>query len=114
MSLPLADIITSALMILGTLMFLVAAIGMLRCPDSLTRVNVLAPAIGAGLPLILVGAFVHDVDENGFSFLNLVTVLIAVAAMLIASSFASNALARSLYRSGGMLDEKTRFNDLAD
>lgn len=108
------EIVVSVLMVLGTLMFLVTAIGMLRLSDALTRINVLAPALGAGLPLIMLAALVHDIDDNGFSWQNLISVVISIIAMLLVSSVASNVLARSAYRSDSPLDENTSFNDLAD
>ena len=100
------------LMLLGSLFFAVTAIGMLRSRDAISRVNNLSPATGAGLPLIILGAAVHDLAAGDLSVLDGVKAALAVGASLIVSSVASNMLARAAYRSQRELDPRTLSNAL--
>ena len=65
-------------------------------------------------PLIVLGAFVEDVRTNGFTWLDLLKVVIAVLGFIIMSSVASNNLGRAAYRSGAPVDPATRPNELAE
>lgn len=98
----------------GAAFVLFSAVAMLKARDGLARVNVLSAATGLGLPLMVLGAFVADVRTNGFDWLDLVKVVIAVLGFIIMSSVASNNLGRAAYRSGAPVDPATRPNELAE
>lgn len=100
------------LMLLGSLFFAVTAIGMLRSRDAISRVNNLSPATGAGLPLIIIGAVVHDLAAGDLTVLDGVKAALAVGAALVVSSVASNMLGRAAYRSQQELDPRTLSNAL--
>ena len=100
------------LMLLGSLFFAITAIGMLRSRDAISRVNNLSPATGAGLPLIIIGAAVHDLSAGDLTVLDGVKAALAVGAALVVSSVASNMLGRAAYRSQQQLDPRTLSNDL--
>jgi multicomponent Na+:H+ antiporter subunit G len=105
-------VVAGLLMLLGSLFFAVTAIGMLRARDAISRVNNLSPATGAGLPLIIIGAAVHDLAAGDLSVLDGVKAALAVGAALVVSSVASNLLARATYRSQEQLDPRTLGNAL--
>jgi multicomponent Na+:H+ antiporter subunit G len=106
--------VVGVLVIGGALFFLVTAVGMLRSRDAVSRVNNLSPATGMGLPLIIIGAFVHETAEEGWSTLVLVKAALSVFASLVVSSVASNVLGRAAYRTQQVFDPTTRADALAD
>ncbi len=97
----------------GALCVLVSAVAMLRVSDALSRINVLSPATGLGLPMILVAAYLNHLTDVGFGWIDLIKVLVAIAGFVIMSSVASNTLGRSTYRSGAPIDPDTTPNELA-
>ncbi|MGI8985558.1 MAG: monovalent cation/H(+) antiporter subunit G [Nocardioidaceae bacterium] len=105
-------LVAGLLMLLGSLFFAVTAIGMLRSRDAINRVNNLSPATAAGLPLIIIGAAVHDLAAGDLTVLDGVKAALAVGAALVVSSVASNMLGRAAYRSQQELDHRTLSNAL--
>ena len=105
-------LVSGLLMLLGSLFFAVTAIGMLRSGDAISRVNNLSPATGAGLPLIIIGAAVHDLAAGDLTALDGVKAALAVGSALVVSSVASNMLGRAAYRSQQELDPRTLSNAL--
>lgn len=105
-------LVAGLLMLLGSLFFAVTAIGILRSRDAISRVNNLSPATGAGLPLIIIGAAVHDLAAGDLTVLDGVKAALAVGAALVVSSVASNMLGRAAYRSQQELDPRTLSNAL--
>jgi multicomponent Na+:H+ antiporter subunit G len=108
----LGAVVAGLLMLLGALFFLVTALGMLRSRDAISRVNNLSPATGAGLPLVIIGAAVHDLSAGDLTVLEGVKAALAVGAALVVSSVASNMLGRAAYRSQTELDPRTVGNAL--
>ncbi|MDF1705681.1 MAG: monovalent cation/H(+) antiporter subunit G [Aeromicrobium sp.] len=106
------QLVAGLLMLLGSLFFAVTAIGMWRSRDAISRVNNLSPATGAGLPLIIIGAVVHDLAAGDLTVPDGVKAVLAIGAALVVSSVASNMLARSAYRSQTSLDPRTLSNAL--
>ena len=96
----------------GSLFFLVSGVAMLRTRDAISRVNCMSPATGMGLPLILLGAFVHETATDGWSTTTFVKMVLAVLASLAVSSVASNVLGRAAYRAAEDLDPHTVSNAL--
>lgn len=105
-------LVAGLLMLLGSLFFAVTAIGMLRSRDAISRVNNLSPATGAGLPLIIIGAVVHDLAAGDLTVLDGIKAALAIGAALVVSSVASNMLGRAAYRSQQELDPRTVSNAL--
>ncbi|CAN5721487.1 hypothetical protein BH24ACT8_BH24ACT8_21650 [soil metagenome] len=106
-------VVVGFLAIGGALAVLVSAVGMLRTKDAVTRVNVLSPATGLGLPMLVLAAIVHYTYEFGLDWMELLKALLAVVGFIIVSSLASNTLGRAAYRSGAPVDPATEPNDLA-
>ncbi len=107
-------IIVGILAIGGALCVLVSAVAMLRVGDALSRINVLSPATGLGLPAIVLAAYLNHVNEVGMDWVDLIKVLVAIAGFIIMSSVASNTLGRATYRSGAPIDPDTSPNELAE
>lgn len=106
-------VLIPALCIAGALLVLLSAAAMLRERDAYARINVLSPATGMGLPLIVLAAYLHRLTVSGFSLLDLAKVFVTLGALLIVSSVASNTLARAAYVSGAPVDPRTDPQDLA-
>lgn len=111
---PVLTVLILALCIGGALLMLLSAVAMLREHDAFARINVLSPATGMGLPMIVTGAYLHQLTASGFSAAALVKLLVTLAALLVVSSVASNTLARAAYLSGAPVDPRTRPQDLAN
>ncbi|MGB3259050.1 MAG: monovalent cation/H(+) antiporter subunit G [Ornithinimicrobium sp.] len=107
-------IIVGILAIGGAMCVLVSAVAMLRVGDALSRINVLSPATGLGLPAIVLAAYLNHVNEVGMDWVDLIKVLVAIAGFIIMSSVASNTLGRATYRSGAPIDPDTTPNELAE
>jgi len=97
----------------GALCVLISAVAMLRVEDALSRINVLSPATGLGVPAIVLAAYLNHVNEVGMDWIDLIKTAVAMAGFIIMSSVASNTLGRATYRSGAPVDPDTNPNELA-
>lgn len=111
-SADVGGIVAGLFMLLGSLFFAITAVGMLRAGDAISRVNNLSPATGFGLPLIIIGAVIHDLTAGDLTVLDGVKAALSIGAALVVSSLASNMLARAAYRSQTQLDPRTVGNAL--
>lgn len=107
-------VLVGVLCITGALFVLLSGLGMFQARDGLSRVNVLSAATGLGMPLLAVGVYLRTLQTEGFLWLDLIKLAVAVLGFVIMSSVASNALTRAAYRSGAPIDPMTSPNDLAD
>lgn len=107
------SVLIAVLLLGGAFWMLTAALSMFHARDALSRINVLSPATGLGLPMIVVGAFLEHLQTDGFSAAVLLKTIITVLALIIVSSVASNVLARAAYLSGSPVDPRTAPQDLA-
>jgi len=105
-------VVGGVLLVVGSLFFLVTAVGMLRSGDAISRVNNLSPATGGGLPLIIIGAALGRLAEGELTVVDAVLAALTVGAALVVSSVASNLLGRAAYRSQRALDPRTLGNAL--
>ncbi|WP_193103733.1 monovalent cation/H(+) antiporter subunit G [Brachybacterium sp. FME24] len=105
-------VLIAVLLVGGAFWMLTAALSMFHARDSLSRINVLSPATGLGLPMIVVGAFLEHLRVDGFATGLLLKTVITVLALVIVSSVASNVLARAAYLSGAPVDPRTAPQDL--
>lgn len=107
------SILIAVLLLGGAFWMLTAALSMFHARDSLSRINVLSPATGLGLPMIVIGAFLQHTRTTGLDPFVLVKTLLTALALIIVSSIASNVLARAAYLSGSPVDPRTAPQDLA-
>lgn len=105
-------VLIAVLLLGGAFWMLTAALSMFHARDALSRINVLSPATGLGLPMIVVGAFLQHLRVDGFEPGMLLKTIVTVLALIIVSSVASNVLARAAYLSGAPVDPRTAPQDL--
>lgn len=89
--------IGEVLALVGALLVLVSAIGVVRFTDIFARLHALAKASTLGILLILLGAAVNLRNLN-----DLTSVVLAAVLHLLASPPASNMLSRATYISEGI------------
>jgi len=58
------DVVTAVLVLGGSLLILIAAIGVSRLPDVLCRSHAVAKAMTLGIFLMLMGLWVHQAEEQ--------------------------------------------------
>jgi len=100
---------TAIFLVLGSLFSFVAALGMLRLPDTVIRMHAATKAgtLGAGLILISV-AFYYT--ELGITL----RALAAIAFLLLTAPVAAHLIGRAAYYSGIPLWQKTWIDQLAE
>ncbi len=103
------DYLTGMLLIAGSFFCLVAALGVIRLPDPLTRMHAATKAgsLGAGL---LVGAHALFYQEAGI-FLRAVSI---IALLLFTAPVAAHIIARTSHRSGEAISERTWIDELKE
>lgn len=89
--------IGETLALLGAVLVLLSAIGVVRFSDVLARLHALAKASTLGILLLLGGAAVNLRDLN-----DLTSVVLAGVLHLLASPPASNMISRAVYLAGGL------------
>jgi multicomponent Na+:H+ antiporter subunit G len=101
------DYMTGALMLIGSIFCLVAALGIVRLPDVLTRMHAATKAgtLGTGL-LIMAEAVLYQ--QLGIS-LRAATV---IALLLLTAPVAAHLIGRASYRSGVALSDRTWIDEL--
>lgn len=110
----LIQLLVATLCVGGALLVLASAVAMLRARDALQKVNVLSPATGLGLPMIVLGAYLDRATTQGVDVSATLKLLATLIALLAVSSVASNVLARSAYLHGAPVDPRTSPHDLRD
>jgi multicomponent Na+:H+ antiporter subunit G len=92
---------------IGSLLVLLAGVGILRFPDTLMRVNVATKAAGLGVAAILAGvAFLFATPEAA------VKLSIAVVLQFATAPVAGHVIGRAAYRAGVPLWTGTHVDDL--
>jgi multicomponent Na+:H+ antiporter subunit G len=103
------EIITAVLLVLGSLFSFVAALGMLRLPDTVIRMHAATKAGTLGAGLILIG--------EAFFYAELGIILRALAAitfLLLTAPVAAHLIGRAAYYSNVKLWHKTWIDQLAE
>ena len=85
------------LVLFGSLLTLLSAVGMVRFKDVFARMHALAKASTAGVVLVLVGAAVHLEQPN-----DVTSLLLAALLQLLTSPVASNMISLATYRAEGI------------
>ncbi len=103
------DILTALFLVLGSLFCFVAALGMLRLPDTVMRMHAATKAGTLGAGLILIGeAFFYA--ELGITL----RALAAISFLLLTAPVAAHLIGRAAYYSGIRLWHKTWIDQLKD
>ena len=105
----MSDVITSFLLVSGSLFSLVAALGMLRLPDTIMRMHAATKAgtLGAGLILIAEAVFYQEIGIT-------LRALAAITFLLLTAPVAATLIGRAAYYSGIKLWKKTCIDQLKD
>ena len=103
------DYLTGTLMVAGSLFCLVAALGVVRLPDALTRMHAATKAgtLGAGLLLLAEALFYQQLGIS----LRAATV---IALLLLTAPVAAHLIGRTSYRSDVVLSDRTWIDELKD
>lgn len=97
------------LIVLGSLVFLTAMVGLVRLPDLYTRSSAVATAAGVGVAFILVGVFFFVPGVT-----TAVKLVAAVLLQLVTSAVGAMAVVRSGYLIGSAVYSPTHHNELQD
>lgn len=103
------DWITAALMWTGATFMLLAAVGILRLPDTFTRMQAATKAVTLGVVSMMLAAATHFADL-GVTVRALTTVLFVFATAPVAAHL----IGRVAYFVGAEMWEGTRFDELRD
>jgi multicomponent Na+:H+ antiporter subunit G len=101
------EIVASVLMVPGTVLVLVAAVGVYRLPDVFARLHAATKAATLGFALIAVGGAVALGDAASVTKLLLAIVCIAVTAPA-----GAHLVGRAAYRSGTELSDQTVVDEI--
>ncbi len=103
------EILTALLLVLGSLFSFVAALGMLRLPDTVIRMHAATKAgtLGAGLILIAEAFFYAELGIT-------LRALAAITFLLLTAPVAAHLIGRAAYRSGIQLSSRTWVDHLSD
>jgi multicomponent Na+:H+ antiporter subunit G len=103
------EIITALFLIFGSLFSLVAALGMLRLPDTVIRMHAATKAGTLGAGLILVGEAIFYA-ELGIAL----RALAAITFLLLTAPVAAHLIGRAAYWTGIQLSSRTWVDQLRD
>ncbi|WP_426707737.1 Na+/H+ antiporter subunit G [Corynebacterium auriscanis] len=93
----LAVIVAGALAIIGAIYVLVSARAMYLAPDALSQLNMVGPAVGVGMPLLIAANLVYSWSIEGFVLGHWIRAILAIFALLIMSAVGSYAMGRALH-----------------
>lgn len=102
------DILTAIVLVLGSLFCFVAALGMLRLPDTVIRMHAATKAGTLGAGFILVGEAIFYMDLS-ITLRALATIIF----LLLTAPVAAHLIGRAAYYSNIRLWEKTWVDELA-
>ena len=103
----MTDLLLAMLLLLGGFFCFVAALGMLRLPDLLTRMHAATKAGTLGVGLLVLAAALHF-TEIGMT-LRALTVILFVG---LTAPVAAHLIGRAAYRAGVPLSPKTKIDQL--
>lgn len=106
---PGADVVAAVCLVLGALLTLVAAIGILRFPDVLTRMHSATKPQVLGLLVVLVGLGLRLRDPRTIGLLALVALF-----QLVTSPIASHMVGRASFRAGQVRRDLLVVDELSD
>jgi len=105
----MTDVIAAVLLVVGSLMSLTAAVGLVRFPDVLTRMHAATKPQTVGLLFVLAGIAVYF-----HTFTVLAMVLIIGAFQLVTAPVAAHMVARGAYRADMHDPHQLSTDELAD
>ncbi len=91
----MTDVLSGILLVLGTSLALVAAIGLVRFPDVLTRMHAATKPQTLGLLLVLAGMALRVEDTGALTIIGLVAFF-----QLVTAPVSAHMVARAAFRTG--------------
>lgn len=103
----LVDLLAAALVIIGAVFSLLAAVGLVRLPDVYSRMHAASKAgtVGSGALLIALG--VHSLDAGTFS-----RAVAGILFLLLTAPISAHLLARAAYAAGYRMSDRTILNEM--
>ena len=92
----LGAITAGVLAILGAIFIFVSARAMYLAPDAISQVNMVGPAVGVGLPLLISANLVYSWSTEGFVLGELIRAIVAITALLVIGAVGSYVMGRAL------------------
>ncbi len=89
------DVVSAVMLLVGVLLYLVAALGLVRLPDVFSRMHAATKASTLGLALVLLGAMLR-VEQAG----DAVRLGLVIAFTFLTAPVGAHMLGRAAYRSG--------------
>ena len=93
----LVAIAAGVLAILGAFFIFVSARAMYLAPDALSQVNMVGPAVGVGIPLLIIANLLNSIAVEGFMWGHLIRAGLAIFALLVVSAVGSYVMGRALH-----------------
>lgn len=97
----------SVLLLLGTALVAISAVGLIRLPDVYNRMNAVAKAASLGLVFVLLGVLLLMPGRRTGA-----VVAVAIGLQLFSAPVGGYTLARAAYRAGTPLAPITRYDEL--
>lgn len=93
----LVAIVSSVLALAGAVFVFVSARAMYLAPDALSQINMIGPAAGVGLPLLILSNLVYTWGEIGFHWGHLIRAIGAIFLLLVVQAVGSYIMGRALH-----------------
>ncbi|MBB3116190.1 Na+/H+ antiporter subunit G [Corynebacterium bovis] len=92
-----AAVLIGVLAVCGSVMVLGSAVAMYLAPDALSQINMVGPAVGVGLPLLVAANLVYSWSTEGFILAEFVKAIVAIVALLVVAAMGSFIMGRALH-----------------
>lgn len=93
---PIA-ILAGALALAGAMYVFVSARAMYLAPDAISQINMIGPAAGVGLPLLILSNLVYSWGEIGFDLGVFLRAIAAIFTLLVIQAVGSYIMGRTLH-----------------
>lgn len=103
------DVVGAVILLLGAVLCLAAAVGLVRFPDVLTRMHAATKPQTLGLLLVVTGVAISLREPRALGLLLLVAVL-----QLLTAPVAAHLVGRTAHRTGQIREDITRPDELAE
>lgn len=90
-------ILSGVLALAGAMFVFVSARAMYLAPDALSQINMLGPATGVGLPLLILSNLVYSWGEHGFLLSEFIRAIGAIFLLLIVQAVGSYIMGRAVH-----------------
>lgn len=106
------QILIGVIVLAGAIFIFDTGIAMNRARDSITRVNMVSPAIYVGFPLVALGLLITDSAVNGVNWVHLLEFILVILGAPIGSAMGSMQLGRAMILTQTRVDPRTVREDL--